>query len=68
MPKANDYLLKYRKTGLYFGKYGGDTNGVNNAQAFGEETANTHRNNPSIRPDIVFIKVEENGKLTKLYN
>ena len=67
MPKANDYLLKYRRTGRYFGKYGGDTNGVNNAQVFNEETANIHKNNPSIRPDIVFIKVEADGKLTKMY-
>jgi hypothetical protein len=66
MPKIGDHLLRYVRTGHYFGR-SGEHNGVNNAQSFNEDVANTHKNNPSIRPDIVFFKVEEDGKLTKMY-
>ena len=66
MPKINGYLLMYRSNKQYLLESGG-TGGVNNAHHFREEVANDHKNHPGIRPDIVFIKIEDDGKLTKMY-
>ena len=66
MPRVNEYVLKYIMDNEYSDGYGGRTTNINKAATYNENTIEPFRDNSGLRPEITFLRIEKDGKLTNI--